>query len=118
MHFQSKPSLEWKLLNCIVGEVFDVLVDVRKFSSTYGAHASIHLSANINQTLLVPPGVAHGFLTLCDYSSLIYFMSDSYQPSLARRLKFDDKSIGITWPRKVEVVSKEDLEASPWPLEY
>jgi dTDP-4-dehydrorhamnose 3,5-epimerase len=118
MHFQSKPSLEWKLLNCIAGEIFDVLVDVRKTSPTYGAHASIYLNALDNQTLLVPPGVAHGFLTLCDHSSVIYFMSDSYQPSLARKLKHDDRNIGITWPRPVEVISKEDSEASPWPLEY
>lgn len=118
LHFQRFPSKEWKLITCIRGRLLDVLVDIRQNSETYGQHIQTELAEDRPTSLLVPPGIAHGFQTLCDDTWVLYQMTDIYEPGLAGRLHFRDSNLDISWPRKVTVVSKEDEDASAWPVRY
>jgi dTDP-4-dehydrorhamnose 3,5-epimerase len=83
LHYQSRPSREWKYISCIQGSIFDVLVDLRSISPTFGKVQSIELSSKKPFSLLVPPGVAHGFQTL-EHDSLVHYqMSDYFNPLLS-----------------------------------
>ena len=118
LHFQAAPSKEWKYITCLQGALFDCLVDVREKSSTYGNYLEFELTENNGLSILIPPGVAHGFQTLVDNTLINYQMTDSYNQSLARTLSWDDKSINIKWPLEVSEISKSDLGGAPWPVVY
>jgi dTDP-4-dehydrorhamnose 3,5-epimerase len=108
MHFQAEPKPEIKLIRCAVGAIFDVLVDVRRDSPTFGKWEAFELTAQNRRMLYVPGGFAHGFQCLADHSEVFYQMSEFYHPELARGVRFDDPAIGIHWPITPPVASARD----------
>ena len=98
MHFQAEPKPEIKLIRCAAGAIFDVLVDVRRDSPTFGRWEGFELSAENHRQIYVPGGFAHGFQCLTDNCEVFYMMSEFYVPELARGLRWDDPSVGIRWP--------------------
>ena len=115
LHYQAEPFGESKTLWCTAGSIFDVLVDVRSDEPTYGEWCSIELSAGDGVALHIPRGVAHGYQTLEDGSSLTYLISSPYDPASSRSLSWRDPTINIKWPLDVTIVSARDREAPLWP---
>jgi len=119
LHYQSRPSKEWKYISCIQGSIFDVLVDLRSDSPTFGEVQSIELSSKKALSLLVPPGVAHGFQTLERESVVHYQMSAPYNSLLSKTLTWNDPLLDINWPLAPSSISyKDHHEGSLWPVEY
>lgn len=108
MHWQDHPHGECKLVRCARGAVWDVIVDVRPESESFGLWWSIELSEANGTMLYVPEGVAHGFLTLVASSEVVYLMSYPYVADAARGVRWDDPTFGIQWPRTPLVMSKRD----------
>ena len=98
MHFQTPPHGQAKLVRCIRGSIFDVAVDVRAGSPTYGHYVGAELSAENGHQLFVPVGYAHGFLTLQDDCEVSYKVSDLYAPDCDGGVRWDDPTIAIDWP--------------------
>jgi len=98
LHYQMPPASQGKLVRCISGEVFDVAVDIRRQSPTYGQWAGFNLSAENRRQLWVPTGFAHGFLVLSEYAEFLYKTTDYYTPSLERCISWNDPDIGVAWP--------------------
>ena len=98
MHYQIPPSAETKLIRCICGEVYDVIVDLRSDSSTFLQHFHILLSEENLKMIYVPEGFAHGFQTLADNSQMIYHHTAFYDPANERGLRFNDPALRIAWP--------------------
>ena len=98
MHFQAPPFAQDKLLRVVRGSVFDVAVDLRQGSSTYGKHASAVISAEAWNQILVPIGFAHGFMALEPNTEVIYKVSNHYAPDHDKGLLWNDPDVGITWP--------------------
>lgn len=108
MHYQLPPHQEIKLVRCITGSVYDVIIDLRKDSPTYLQHFGAELSAENFCMMYVPEGFAHGFQTLADHSSLAYQHTAFYSPGSEGGLKFDDQRIGIDWPMLPTCISEKD----------
>lgn len=108
MHFAWPPAQEGKLVRCERGAVYDVIVDLRPSSVAYLRHHALQLDESNGSALYVPPGVAHGFLTLADHSQILYMMSEAYRPDLAGGARFDDAAFGIRWPRPVAMIAARD----------
>ncbi len=98
LHFQLPPSREAKLVRCARGELFDVIVDLRRDSATFLRHYGVILSPANGQSLYVPPGFAHGFETLADDTEVVYAMGDFYDASLSAGVRWNDPAFGIRWP--------------------
>jgi dTDP-4-dehydrorhamnose 3,5-epimerase len=98
MHFQVAPSRESKLVQCVAGKIYDVALDLRPASKTYLSHFGLELAAHEPRALLIPPGCAHGFLTLTDHSAVVYMMTDYYEPKLSCGVRWNDPRFGIRWP--------------------
>ena len=114
LHFQVKPRAQEKLIRAVSGEVFDVVVDVRKGSKTFGQYFHTTLSAENKRMLYIPQGFAHGFLALKDDTEFIYKVSDFYSPEHERGILWNDPSIGIPWPKlDVEYILSEKDKKSP-----
>ena len=112
MHWQAEPFGEHKLVRCSQGRLFDVAVDVRRDSATFGRWISIELSASGGRSLYLSPLIAHGFVTLEDSTEVTYSISRAYAPESARGFRWDDAAVGIRWPRPPSVLSARDRE---WP---
>ena len=112
MHFQREPHGEAKLVRCVRGAVFDVMVDLRPASPTYLRWAGFELSADNGRQLFIPNGFAHGFQTLTDDVELSYLISATYLPEASAGHRYDDPAFGIAWPRQVSVIADKDLA---WP---
>lgn len=108
LHYQRPPYAEIKLIRCIKGAVYDVLVDVRQESPTFLQHFGIELSAENMTMIYIPEGFAHGFQTLEDETELIYHHTAFYTPGVESGLKFDDPTLGIRWPLPPSVISDKD----------
>jgi dTDP-4-dehydrorhamnose 3,5-epimerase len=108
MHFQAEPKPEIKLIRCSAGAIFDVLVDVRRDSPTFGKWESFELTAANRRTLYVPGGFAHGFQCLADDCEVFYMMSEFYVPELARGIRWNDPAVDIKWPISEAMVSDRD----------
>lgn len=108
MHWQALPHGECKLIRCVRGAVWDVLLDLRADSTTYLQWWSIELRAAEGAMVYIPEGVAHGFLTLAPDSELAYQMSDPYVAEAARGVRWDDPAFGIAWPSPPAVISDRD----------
>ena len=108
MHFQAEPRPEIKLIRCAAGAIFDVLVDVRRDSATFGHWEGFELSAANHRQLYVPGGFAHGFQCLTDNCEVFYMMSEFYVPELARGLRWNDPAVGIRWPIAESQLSERD----------
>jgi dTDP-4-dehydrorhamnose 3,5-epimerase len=111
LHFQKEPAAQGKLIRCVVGEVFDVAVDIRKGSPTYGKWDSEILSAHNQSTVWVPPGYAHGFLTTTDIAEVEYKVTSEYSKTHDRSVRWNDPALGIKWPTTNPIVSRKDAEA-------
>ncbi len=108
MHYQAPPSSEIKLIRCICGEVYDVIVDIRKGSPTFLQHFAVSLSGENMKMIYVPEGFAHGFQTLRDNSQMIYYHTAYYAPSDERALRYNDPALNIEWPLEPLNVSGKD----------
>lgn len=108
MHFQLPPFREIKMVRCIAGAIFDVIVDIRKDSPTFLKWTGVELSAANRKMLYIPEGFAHGFQTLTDNCELIYHHSAAYAPGSEGGIRYDDPAIGITWPLPVNNLSARD----------
>ena len=108
LHFQSPPCQEAKLVRCVQGEIFDVIVDVRPTSPTYLKHFSILLSAAQRNALYIPPGFAHGFQTLTDHAEIFYQMTERYQPQFANGFRWNDPAFNIEWPEDNRTILDRD----------
>lgn len=111
MHYQRAPHGEAKLFHCIVGRVFDVAVDLRESSSTFGAWFGTELDANEPRALLIPAGFAHGYLSLVDEVRVGYFASHGYVAASEQVLSPFNTTIGIEWPIEIEHMSDKDRAA-------
>lgn len=98
LHFQTPPCAQDKLVRVVRGSVFDVIVDIRKGSPTFGQWVGVEISAAKWNQVLVPRGFAHGFLTLGPDTEFLYKVSSYYAPDCDRSVRFDDPAIGIDWP--------------------
>ncbi|EEZ7890882.1 dTDP-4-dehydrorhamnose 3,5-epimerase, partial [Escherichia coli] len=97
LHYQLEPYAQGKLVRCVVGEVFDVAVDIRKSSSTFGKWVGVNLSAENKRQLWIPEGFAHGFITLSNIAEFIYKTTQFYNPSFERVIAWDDPVLNINW---------------------
>lgn len=118
MHFKHSPCKEWKLVTCVGGKIFDVVVDIRKTSKNYGKWNSFELSDESGESLLIPPGFAHGYQTLTNNCNIFYHVSNCNKKAQDGRLKWNDPIIQIKWPLKVKSISYLDENAQNWPIEY
>jgi len=108
MHYTAPPSRETKLVRCTAGAVYDVLLDVRAGSATFGAWVGLELTRENGAAVFIPVGVAHGFLTLADDTDVLYLMGAAYEPGLARGLRWNDAAFGVSWPHAPAVISERD----------
>ena len=113
MHYQLPSAPEAKLVRCTEGRMFDVVLDIRPGSATYGAWHGVELSAQNGRMLFLPEGCAHGYQTLEDDTEMYYMTSAYYAPQAARGARFDDPAFAIGWPLAVAAISEQD---SNWPL--
>ena len=113
LHYQLPPRPQGKLVRVVRGQVFDVAVDIRRSSSTFGEWIAIVLSEDNNEQLWVPPGFAHGFLALTDTADVMYKVSEFYSPEHDRSLRWDDADVGIDWPLDGEPVLSEKDAGAP-----
>jgi dTDP-4-dehydrorhamnose 3,5-epimerase len=109
MHFQYPPYAEVKLVKCISGKIFDVIVDIRKGSATFLQWFGIELSGENKKALYIPKGFAHGFQTLSEYAEIIYMVSDPYNKESEGGIRYNDDKAGIGWPLPVNKISDKDL---------
>lgn len=108
MHLQRPPHEEAKLVRCIAGSVYDVVVDLRAGSPTQFHWVAVELSAERRNALYIPSGLAHGFISLEDGCELEYLVSAAYEPSAATGVRWDDPTLGIEWPLEPDVISERD----------
>ena len=108
LHFQYEPNSEIKMIKCVKGSVFDVVVDIRRNSETFLKVFSIELSEFNNKIIFIPKGFAHGFQALEDDTELIYLHSSLYKPSNEGALNPVDKILDITWPEDISNISEKD----------
>lgn len=113
MHFQHAPAQETKLVRCVAGALYDVIVDNRPDSPTYLQSFGAELSAENGRALYVPKGFAHGFQTLAPDTMASYMVDEYYSPAAESGYRHDDPALGIDWPRAVTVISDKDAN---WPL--
>ena len=112
LHFQ-KTKPQGKLVRVVSGEVFDVAVDIRKSSPTFGKWEGVILSAENKRQFWVPPGMAHGFLVLSEYADFEYKCTDYYDPADEGSLRWDDQDVGIDWPADIEPMLSEKDSVAP-----
>jgi len=114
LHFQAEPRPEAKLVRCTRGAIFDVIVDLRLDSPTYAKWYGADLTADNRKALFIPVGFAHGFQTLEDNSEVFYQMSEFYDGNLARGVRWNDPSLGISWPILPPTMSDRDARYPDW----
>jgi dTDP-4-dehydrorhamnose 3,5-epimerase len=112
LHYQRAPKAQGKLVRVIVGEIFDVAVDIRKDSPTFGRWVGATLSAANRQSMYVPPGCAHGFCVTSPEAEVIYKMTEEYAPDHEDGIRWDDPGLAITWPLSTPILSDRDRR---WP---
>jgi len=113
LHYQLPPKAQGKLVRVVQGEVFDVAVDIRKSSPTFGQWVGETLSADNKKQLWIPEGFAHGFLTLSETAEFLYKTTDYYSKEHERAIRWDDEALGIEWPAGLNpVVSEKDALSS------
>jgi dTDP-4-dehydrorhamnose 3,5-epimerase len=108
MHYQAAPYQEVKVVSCIKGAIYDVIVDLRPDSPTYCQWFSIELTPDNWKMLYVPKGFAHGYQTLQDDTVVSYLVSEFYQPGSEKVVRWNDPAFGISWPLKPQIISSKD----------
>jgi len=114
IHFQDSQSAETKVIQCVNGMVFDVVIDLRPYSKTFNGVVTTTLGEKSDyKGLLIPAGCAHGYITLEPNSDFVYFMDKAYSPELSRGIRWNDPKYSIEWPLEPLLISDQDLN---WPL--
>ncbi len=114
LHFQNAPHAQGKLVRVLQGNIFDVAIDIRPHSVTFGQWVSAHLSSENKKQIWIPAGFAHGFLTLSETAEVAYKTTGHYHPESECSLNWDDPQIGIQWPENISpILSSKDLEGLP-----
>ncbi len=114
LHYQLPPKAQGKLVRSVTGEVFDVAVDIRKDSPTFGQWVGEVLSAENKRQMWIPPGFAHGFLVLSDSAEFLYKTTDYYSPEHERSILWNDAALAIVWPLWREpLLSEKDAQSAP-----
>lgn len=113
LHFQYPPHAEVKVVRCIRGSIWDVVVDLRALSKTYGCWFGAELSQDNRTMMYVPKGFAHGFISLQDESEILYLVSNSYSQSHEAGLLWNDSHINIKWPISPTLLSEKDKKNLP-----
>ncbi len=108
LHYQRAPKAQGKLVRVVVGEIFDVGVDIRKGSPTYGKWVGERLSAENKRMLYIPPGFAHGFCVLSEVAEVLYKTTEEYAPEYDAGIRWNDPEIGIRWPIEHPILSQKD----------
>lgn len=108
LHYQAPPRAQAKLVRCTAGRIWDVVVDIRHGSPTYGQWDAVELDAESQRMIWVPVGFAHGFCVLSEQSEVQYKCSDTYAPAAAVGIAWDDPALGIPWPVSEPVLSEPD----------
>lgn len=108
LHYQNPPVAQGKLVRAVLGEIFDVAVDIRRESPTYGEWVGKTLSAANKRMLCVPPGFAHGFCVISDEAHVVYKVTEEYSPEHEAGILWSDPQIGIRWPVDHPIVSAKD----------
>jgi len=102
LHYQLPPAAQGKLVRCVSGEVFDVAVDLRRNSPTFGCWTGVHLSADNQRQVWIPPGFAHGFLVLSEMADFLYKTTAYYTPACERCILWNDPELAIAWPLEID----------------
>lgn len=111
LHYQLNPKAQGKLIKVISGDIYDVIVDIRRSSSTFLQWEGIKLSSIEKKQIWIPSGFAHGFLTLSDFAEVSYKVTEYYDPRSEAIIRYDDPKIGIDWPKSSEyILSDKDKE--------
>ncbi|AVY98475.1 dTDP-4-dehydrorhamnose 3,5-epimerase [Lelliottia sp. WB101] len=122
LHLQEEPYAQGKLVRCVVGEVFDVAVDVRKHSSTFGQWVGVNISAENKRQLWIPEGFAHGFLTLSETVEFLYKTTNYYHPESEVTISWNDPELNIKWrtntPPQISGKDKEGISFKQYKQEY
>jgi dTDP-4-dehydrorhamnose 3,5-epimerase len=108
LHFQKEPYQQAKLVRCVKGKIFDVAVDIRKNSPTFGQHVSVVLSAVNKNILFIPKGFAHGFEVLSKEAEVVYLVDNVYMSEYDAGIRWDDEDLNIEWPIKEPILSEKD----------
>jgi dTDP-4-dehydrorhamnose 3,5-epimerase len=112
LHYQLPPRAQGKLVRVVSGRVFDVAVDMRRTSTTFGCWVGTELSGGHQQQVWIPPGFAHGFLVLSEYADLLYKTTDFYEPAAEAAVRWNDSQLAITWPDAGAPVRVSDKDAA------
>lgn len=113
LHYQKKAAAQGKLVRCTIGRIFDVAVDIRKGSPTYGQWVSAELSEDNRRMLYVPPGFAHGFCVLSETADMVYKVTDYFSPQNDRGVLWSDPQVAVAWPISAPLVSDKDARLRP-----
>ncbi|MGC9333749.1 MAG: dTDP-4-dehydrorhamnose 3,5-epimerase [Anaerolineae bacterium] len=113
LHYQLHPKAQGKLVTALTGRIFDVAVDIRRGSPTYGQWVGQELAAGSGHLLYVPPGFAHGFCVLSEEADVLYKVTEEYAPDLDRGIVWNDPEIGIAWPIANPILSAKDAALPP-----
>jgi dTDP-4-dehydrorhamnose 3,5-epimerase len=108
MHYQLAPKAETKVVRCIRGALYDIILDLRDGSPTFGQNFGAELTAENRRMMYVPKGFAHGFFTLADDTEAFYLVDESYAPESERGIRWDDPRFAIRWPAQPNVISDKD----------
>ncbi len=108
MHYQLAPKAETKLVRCVRGALYDVVLDLRRDSPTFGKSFGAELTAENRRMMYVPKGLAHGFITLADETEAFYFVDEFYAPDCERGVRWDDPQFSLWWPMAPAVLSDKD----------
>ncbi|MDX8345777.1 dTDP-4-dehydrorhamnose 3,5-epimerase [Rossellomorea sp. YZS02] len=108
LHYQLNPKAQTKLVRVATGSIYDVVVDLRRDSTTYGHWLGFVLDSESNRQLLVPKGMAHGFCTLSPDTTVLYKVDECYDPTLDRGIRWDDEKLSIDWPVASPILSDKD----------
>lgn len=113
IHYQVSPFEEAKLISCVKGVIYDVLIDIRPGSATFNQWTGVELSSANKKMIYIPEGFAHGFLTLEEETEVYYLMSEFYKPGAGRGIRWNDPFYNIKWPAEPKVISDKDKR---WPV--
>lgn len=113
LHYQLPPHAQGKLVRCVAGEVFDVAVDIRKRSPTFGQWVGVNLSGENKRQLWIPEGFAHGFVTLSETAEFLYKTTNYYVPQSEGSIRWNEPQLAIEWPIKDVLLSSKDQQGLP-----